>query len=102
MEKFLYPSLTALFAALITWLFSRSKQTLELKAKEIENDKSQLDFYRSLLDDAGIRINQCLDIIKIQDGKILERDKKIDLLLIEIENLTHEIRKYKQLNGKAE
>ncbi|HFG0566904.1 TPA: hypothetical protein ACGFUW_002694 [Flavobacterium psychrophilum] len=73
-----------------------------MKAKEIENDKSQLDFYKSLLDDAGIRINQCLDIIKIQDGKILERDKKIDLLLIEIENLTHEIRKYKQLNGKAE
>ncbi|HGE5774624.1 hypothetical protein K5L04_09325 [Flavobacterium psychrophilum] len=102
MEKFLYQILTVFFVGLITWFFSRSKQTLELKAKEIENDKSQLDFYKSLLDDAGIRINQCLDIIKIQDGKILERDKKIDLLLIEIENLTHEIRKYKQLNGKAE
>lgn len=100
MEQFIYPTLTALFAALITWLFSRKRQNSELKAIDIDNEVKSADFYKSLLDDAGTRINQCLEIIKIQDGKILERDKKIDLLLIEIEHLTDELRKFKQLNGK--
>lgn len=88
MEQFVYPTLTAFFAALITWFFSR-------KSTEIDNEIKSADFYRGLLDDATRRLNEAIDTITAQDIKIKS-------LMIEIETLTIEIRKYKQLNGKAE
>jgi hypothetical protein len=88
MEQFLYPTLTAFFAALITWFFSR-------KSTEIENEIKSADFYRGLLDDATRRLNEAIDTITLQDIKIKS-------LMIEIETLTTELRKYKQLNGKVE
>lgn len=88
MEQFVYPTLTAFFAALITWFFSR-------KSTEIDNEIKSADFYRGLLDDATRRLNEAIDTITAQDIKIKS-------LMIEIETLTFEIRKYKQLNGKAE
>ena len=87
MEQFLYPTLTAFFAALITWFFSR-------KSTEIENEIKSADFYRNLLDDAIVAIEK-------RDLRIKERDEKIEQLIDEIELLTGELRKYKQLNGKA-
>jgi hypothetical protein len=88
MEQFLYPTLTAFFAALITWFFSR-------KSTEIDNEIKSADFYRNLLDDATRRLNEAIDTITAQDVKIKS-------LMAEIETLTTEIRKYKQLNGKTE
>lgn len=88
MEQFVYPTLTAFFAALITWFFSR-------KSTEIDNEIKSADFYRGLLDDATRRLNEAIDTITAQDIKIKS-------LMVEIETLTIEIRKYKQLNGKAE
>lgn len=88
MEQFLYPTLTAFFAALITWFFSR-------KSTEIDNEIKSADLYRKLLDDATKRLNVAIDTITAQDVKIKS-------LMAEIESLTTEIRKYKQLNGKTE
>jgi hypothetical protein len=88
MEQFIYPSLTAFFAALITWFFSR-------KSNEIDNEIKSANFYRNLLDDATRRLNEAIDTITSQDIKIKS-------LMVEVETLTTELRKYKQLNGKAE
>lgn len=81
----------------------------EARAKEIENEIKSAEFYRGLLDDATKRLDQAIvaieerDIrIAERDKKIIERDKRIDTLLDEVEILTTEIRKYKQLNGKSE
>ncbi|BFM42681.1 hypothetical protein CFS9_13220 [Flavobacterium sp. CFS9] len=87
MDQFLYPTLTAFFAALITWFFSR-------KSTEIDNEIKSADFYRNLLDDATRRLNQAIDTIN-------ERDEKIKVLMLEIELLTDELKKFKQLNGKS-
>jgi archaellum component FlaC len=87
MEQFLYPTLTAFFAAFITWFFSR-------KGTAIDNEIKSADFYRALLDDAMKRLNQAIDTIN-------ERDEKIKVLMVEIELLTDELKKFKQLNGKA-
>lgn len=87
MEQFIYPTLTAFFAALITWFFSR-------KSTEIDNEIKSADFYRGLLDDATKRLNQAIDTIN-------ERDEKIKVLMLEIELLTDELKKFKQLNGKT-
>ena len=94
MEQFLYPTLTAFFAALITWFFSR-------KSTEIENEIKSADFYRNLLDDATRRLDDAIVAIEKRDLRIKERDDKIEQLIDEIEMLTGELRKYKQLNGKV-
>lgn len=101
MEQFLYPTLTAFFAALITWFFSR-------KSNEIDNEIKSASFYRSMLDDAKIRLDEAIMAInerdkriEERDERIKERDKRIDQLISKVEILTHELEKYKQLNGKA-
>jgi hypothetical protein len=108
MEQFIYPTLTAFFAALITWFFSR-------KSTEIDNDSKSALFYQNLLDDATKRINQCLEIIDNLNIKVAERDKIIESqdiekkqlrqhiqeLMVSNETLINEIKKFKQLNGKA-
>lgn len=87
MEQFLYPTLTAFFAALITWFFGRKNSAIDVEIKSAE-------FYRNLLDDATRRLNEAIETIE-------EQDNKIKSLVADIEGLTTEIRKYKQLNGKA-
>lgn len=86
MEHFLFPTLSAFFAALTTWFFSR-------KSSAIDNEIKSAEFYRNLLDDAMNRLNQAIDTIN-------ERDAKIKLLMEEIELLTVQLRKFKQLNIK--
>lgn len=116
MEQFIYPSLTAFFAALITWFFSRKKNEADTKSTEIDNDGKSALFYQNLLDDATKRINQCLEIIDNLNIKVTERDKVIERQDIEKRQLQHHIKelmesneslinslkKFKQLNGKAE
>jgi hypothetical protein len=108
MEQFIYPTLTAFFAALITWFFSR-------KSTEIDNEVKSALFYQNLLDDATKRIDQCLEIIDNLNIKVVERDKIIESqdiekkqlrqhiqeLMLSNETLINEIKKFKQLNGKA-
>jgi hypothetical protein len=93
-EQFVYPVLTVFFTALITWIFSKRKQNSELKSLDIDNEIKSADFYRNLLDDAMKRLNQAIDTIN-------ERDIKIKQLMDDIEVLTDELRKFKQLNGKT-
>jgi hypothetical protein len=87
MEQFIYPTLTAFFAALITWFFSRKSNQIDIEIKAA-------NLYRTLLDDATKRLNQAIDTIN-------ERDEKIKVLMLEIELLTDELKKFKQLNGKS-
>lgn len=95
MEQFVYPVLTLFFGSLITWLFSQRKTNAEAKSAEIEAEVKAANFYKSLLDDAMNRLEKAIVTINNQERKIIE-------LIEEIEHLTGEIRKYKQLNGKAE
>ncbi|MNR25631.1 hypothetical protein D3C85_1427940 [compost metagenome] len=99
----LLPSvLTGLFTAAITWFFARRKTNAEAKSAEIDTEIKASDFYKGLLDDLGSRLDVAIKAIEERDNKIKERDKKIDLLLVEIEHLTDQLRKFKQLNGKIE
>lgn len=109
MERFLYPTLSAFFATLTTWFFSR-------KSTEIDNEAKSALFYQNLLDDATKRINQCLEIIDNLNLKVTERDriiesqdvekrqlqKHIKELLVSNQSLIGELKKFRQLNGKSE
>lgn len=80
--------------ALVTWFFARRKNNAETKNTEIENEVKAAEFYRILLDDAMKRL-------EIAIGTINNQEKQIKSLLTEVEHLTEELKKYKQLNGKS-
>ncbi|WP_306353702.1 cell wall anchor protein [Flavobacterium sp. '19STA2R22 D10 B1'] len=93
MEQLILPSIGVFFSALVGWFFSRQKQRVEVKSMDIDNEVKSAIFYQNLLDDAMRRLELAIKTIN-------EQDEKIKHLLIEIEHLTDELRKYKQLNGK--
>lgn len=94
MQEFIFPLLTSLVTALITWFFARRENNAKAKMAEIDAEVKAADFYKGLLDDAMKRLNSAIDTINGQDAKI-------QTLIKEIEHLTEELKKYKQLNGKA-
>jgi vacuolar-type H+-ATPase subunit I/STV1 len=130
LEIVLYPVLASLFTAFGMKLVEKRKNNAtdrgleaEAKSKEIDNEIKSADFYKGLIEDGKKQLDAAitaitsrdlkidtltnqlsiaLQAIKDRDITINERDKKIDLLIDEIEILTGEIRKYKQLNGKSE
>ena len=94
MQDFILPILTTLATALITWFFARRKNNADAKSAEIDNEIKSADFFRGLLDEATRRLNEAIDTINKQDLKIKS-------LMAEIELLTDELKKFKQLNGKS-
>lgn len=116
----LFPGLIGLFTAAVTWFLARRKNTAEAKSAEIDNEiKSALfgidkefksaTVYQSILDDMSRRLEESIAAIekrdariKERDARIEERDERIEHLMNVVENITTELRKYKQLNGKTE
>lgn len=94
MKEFLLPLIGTALTALITWFFARRKTNAEAKMAEIDAEVKAAEFYKSLLDDAMKRLDSAIATINNQDVKI-------QTLLKEIEHLTDELKKFKQLNGKA-
>ncbi|WP_125721724.1 methyl-accepting chemotaxis protein [Flavobacterium ustbae] len=64
MEQFLYPTLTAFFAAFITWFFSMRKSLAQDRAAELDNAVNAVKYYRDLLDDITARLTAATDTIK--------------------------------------
>lgn len=93
MQEVIIPIVTSFFTALITWMFSKRKTQAEGRAAEIETEVKAAEFYKSLLDDAMARLDRAIATINKQEDRINE-------LIAEVESLTEELRKYKQLNGK--
>lgn len=94
MEQILYPTLTAFFAALITWFFSMRKSLAEDRASELDNAVNAVKYYRDLLDDITARLT-----VSIETIKKMETQNK-ELVLIN-QQLTVELQKIKQVNEKV-
>jgi hypothetical protein len=93
MEQLVYPTLTAFFAALITWFFSRRKTLAEDRAAELDNAVTAVKYYRDLLDDMATRLTAAYETIKTME--IQHRE-----LMLVNQQLVDELQKFKQLNGK--
>lgn len=89
MEHFIYPSLTAFFAALITWLFSMRKTLAQDRGAELDNAVSAVKYYRDLLDDITARLIVATDTIKK-----MEKQQKEQIALNQ--QLADEVQKFKQ------
>lgn len=92
-HEFIYAILTTAITAGITWFFARRKNDAEAKSAEIDAEVKAAEFYKSLLDDASKRLEVAIQTIT-------QQEQKIKSLIQEIEHLTDELKKYKQLNGK--
>lgn len=88
--------LTGLCTAFITWLFTRRKNTAEAQASEIDNAKKNAEYYQLLLDDLMARHKTLLNDLNTATETIRAKDRQIELLLIEIRELTEELKKYKE------
>jgi len=93
MEHFIYPSLTAFFAALVTWLFSMRKTLAEDRAAELDNAISAVKYYRDLLDDITARLTIARETIKKMEIQQKE-------LILTNQQLVDEAQKIKEINRK--
>ena len=94
-QDFIYPLLSTVITAIITWFLTKRKNNAEARLAEIDAEIRAAEFYKTLVDDAMKRLDKAVATINSQDQKIKH-------LTEEIERLLEELKKYKQLNGKAE
>lgn len=91
--EFLKELLPILVTALVTYFLSRKKENAETQVKLLEAEERAFEVYRKMLDDLTNRFEKAVDTIETQR-------EQIKSLIAEIEHLTEELKKYKQLNGK--
>lgn len=96
-----YAFLTALGSGAIGWFFSRKQLQNQNKSIEIDNAIKNASYYQNLLDDMVVRYEKTLNELQQATQTIREQEKQIQELMDNIHDLTLEIRKYKQLNGKS-
>lgn len=117
----LYPSLFAFLGIAGTnvwqWIkpkFQKDIDKADAKAREIENDKSQLDLTKGLLNFATEQLEKAIVQIKKRDevidtqekhiqglnSQLRERNSMFDDLTKQMTHVITELSKYKQLNGK--
>lgn len=94
MNELLITLITSFATSMITWFFARRKNNAEARITEIDAEVKAAEFYKSLLDDAMVRLDNAIATIN-------KHEDKIKTLMQEVELLTDELRKYKQLNGKS-
>lgn len=100
-ETLLIPALSSFVTALGMKILEWNKDKANIKSSEIDNEIKSATFYQNLLDDMSKRLRESIDAIEKRDVRIKERDERIEHLIGEMELLTSELRKYKQLNGKV-
>ena len=86
--------LSALATGFGGWFFGRKKAKAEAEASQIENAEKLLNYYKNLVDDLGSRLDSAIKKFNEAEATIRELENRID-------DLTNELRKYKQLNGKT-
>ena len=98
MNQILLENVGVLLATLATgfggWFFFFFKANADAETSQIENAEKLLNYYKSLVDDLGTRLESAIK-------KFNEAEKTINDLETKINDLTEELRKYKQLNGKS-
>ena len=99
-EVLLYPAIASFFTALGMKILEYRKDKVATKSTEIDNKIKEAGYFQTLLDDLTRRLEESVIAIEKRDNMLKERDAKIDTLIETIEDLTGELRKYKQLNGK--
>lgn len=113
MIELLHEPITLFITTIITgfggWFYGRKKANADAEGVQIENYDKGLIYYQKLVDGLGVQLDKA--IIALQNSEIekqevikkfTEATHQIHEQNIVIENLTKELGKYKQLNGKSD
>lgn len=111
MKQLLLENIGILLTTLATgfggWFFGRKKANAEAEASQIENAEKLLDYYTKLVDDLGKRLATAIEALRLSEiekqeviRKLSDATAKMQELEEKVGNLTEELKKYKQLNGK--
>lgn len=101
LEVILFPTIASLLTAFGMKILEWNKDKANTKSTLIDNEIKSATFYQNLLDDMSKRLAESIAAIEKRDMRIKDRDERIEHLIGEMEILTGELRKYKQLNGKT-
>jgi len=81
-------------STLVGWLFGRRKQQAETQTSELDNVDKAVKIYREMIEDLGTKYANAIDELKKANQRIKDLEASVEELLTEL-------KKYKQLNGKA-
>lgn len=111
MKQIIIENIGVFLATLATglggWFFGRKKAEADADGVQIENYDKGLLYYQKLVNDLGTRLEKA--ILELHKSEIEKQQvikeftaatHKIHELERIVENLTEELKKYKQLNGK--
>ena len=81
-------------SGLAGWFFGRPKQRMELQTNELDNVDKAVKIYREMIEDLGAKYANAIEELKHANQRIKDLEASVEELLTEL-------KKYKQLNGKA-
>jgi capsule polysaccharide export protein KpsE/RkpR len=97
MKELLIENLGVVIAGLATgfggWFYGRKKADAEAESSQIENAEKLLIFYKNMVDDLGQRLENSILRFNAAENTIRQLEDRVN-------ELTEELKKYKQLNGK--
>ncbi|GIJ93361.1 hypothetical protein CAPN002_05790 [Capnocytophaga stomatis] len=94
LREFLLPVLTSFAGAFVGWFFGKAKEKAELQTSELDNVDKAVKIYREMIEDLGEKYAKAISDLEAANLRIKELERSVD-------NLVDELKKYKQLNGKA-
>jgi len=112
MKQLLIENLGALLATMVTgfgaWFYGRKKANVDVESTQIENANKVHDYYVKIIDDQGKKLDRAIENLQKSEQekqevifKFSEATRQIGELKQQVEHLTEELKKYKQLNGKT-
>lgn len=112
MKQILIENLGVIIAGLASgvggWFYGRKKANVDVDSVQIDNFDKGLIYYQKLVDDLGVRLERAISALHLSEiekqeviKKFSEATEQIHELEKKVENLTEELKKYKQLNGKS-
>lgn len=93
-KDFILPIIGTIASALVGWWFGRTKEQMEVQTSELDNVDKAVKIYREMIEDLSNKYAKAISDLEAANLRIRELEESVD-------NLVAELKKYKQLNGKA-
>ncbi len=84
----------------VGWFFKRKQEKQDVLAAQLDNANGLLKYYQGLCDDLGNRLTNAIEQLNKANEELRLAKLKMEEMEKTVGELTSELSKYKQLNGK--